>query len=230
MRTKIIFYPRYVAEFQAATMHLTIEEEGFYNRVLDFLYMNDNKLPDDKWGKLLRIPAVRRSHLVLVLEEFCDLYDGNWRHKRVEYEISKITEKSSKAKKSAESRWEFGKSGGVQMQSERNANAKRTVCYSESESDIDNTIMSEKAKKRFDSCFSFEQFWSLYSKKTGKAKTEIKYSTIKEKERILIKEKLPNYIKATPEVKFRKDPLTYLNGSHWEDEIIVKPKEDVYYE
>ena len=35
-------------------------------------------------------------------------------------------------------------------------------------------------------------------------------------------ETLPNYIKSTPDPKFRKNPLTYLNNKTWEDEYTTK--------
>ncbi|MFN9902044.1 MAG: hypothetical protein ACK55Z_25340, partial [bacterium] len=35
----------------------------------------------------------------------------------------------------------------------------------------------------------------------------------------MIYEQAKKYIKSTPDVKFRKNPLTWLNGKCWEDEI-----------
>lgn len=68
--------------------------------------------------------------------------------------------------------------------------------------------------------FSFYDFWNAYSKKTGRVKCEKKYKSIKEADREKIKDHVPLYVQSTPDPKFRKDPLTYLNGRHWEDEII----------
>jgi hypothetical protein len=45
-------------------------------------------------------------------------------------------------------------------------------------------------------------------------------------------ETLPHDIKYTPDVKFRKDPITYLNQRTWEDEIylprIIQTKENPF--
>lgn len=46
-----------------------------------------------------------------------------------------------------------------------------------------------------------------------------KYARISEEERAAIREKLPGYIAATPDVQFRKNPQTWLNGRCWEDEL-----------
>jgi len=66
---------------------------------------------------------------------------------------------------------------------------------------------------------SFEKFWDMYQKKDGKSKCLSKFAKLKQTEIDKIFETLPTYIKNTPDVKYRKNPLTYLNGKHWEDEI-----------
>jgi hypothetical protein len=70
--------------------------------------------------------------------------------------------------------------------------------------------------------YPFEDFWNLYDKKRGRADAERKYSklTFSEKEKIF--ETLPAYVASTPDPQYRKDPETYLNGKHWNDEIIIK--------
>lgn len=68
----------------------------------------------------------------------------------------------------------------------------------------------------------FNLFWSAYDKKTGKTKVKQKFDKLKEQEIVKIMEHVPKYIESTPDKNFRKDPLTYLNGKHWEDEIIQR--------
>ena len=80
----------------------------------------------------------------------------------------------------------------------------------------------EKEKEKEKVNIEFDLFWGLYDKKVGKEKTLTKFSKLKVCEVKKIMLVLPNYIKSTPEKKFRKDPLTYLNGKHWEDEIEIK--------
>lgn len=66
----------------------------------------------------------------------------------------------------------------------------------------------------------FDRFWTLYNKKVGRSKTEKKFKSLPKAEKEAILLALPAYVKSTPDVKFRKDPLTYLNNRSWEDEII----------
>lgn len=76
--------------------------------------------------------------------------------------------------------------------------------------------------------FDFEKFWSLYGKPVDKQRCLKKWSKLKESDKEKIFLSLPGYVASTQEVKFRKNPLTYLNGSNWNDEI--KPiNENVIY-
>lgn len=65
----------------------------------------------------------------------------------------------------------------------------------------------------------FLNFWNLYGKKADKAKCEQKWKRLKPEEKTAIFKTLPDYIKSTPDSTYRKNPLTYLNGKCWEDDI-----------
>ena len=71
---------------------------------------------------------------------------------------------------------------------------------------------------------SFEIFWNLYDKKVDRKKSFDKWKSLKQPERDEIIEKTPDYVKANPEIKYRKNPVTFFNNRSWEDEIIHKPK------
>lgn len=66
----------------------------------------------------------------------------------------------------------------------------------------------------------FEKFWDLYNKKVDSKKCKDKFIKLSKNEIDNIFEKLPLYIQATPEIQYRKNPLTWLNGKCWEDSII----------
>ena len=73
---------------------------------------------------------------------------------------------------------------------------------------------TEEEKERL-----FNVFWDLYDKKVDKSKTEKKFLSfdIELMEKIILI--LPEYVKSKPDPQFRKNPLTYLNGECWNDEI-----------
>jgi hypothetical protein len=68
----------------------------------------------------------------------------------------------------------------------------------------------------------FTSWWSLYNKKTGKEKTQAKWLKLSIEEINKCLDVVSDYVKSTPDKQFRKDPTTYLNGKHWNDEIIFK--------
>lgn len=83
------------------------------------------------------------------------------------------------------------------------------------------TDKNDKNVKKETPTVEFEEFWNLYDKKTcDKKKTFSRWKKLTEKEKKLIFETLPAYIKSTPVKQYRKNPLTYLNSSGWEHEII----------
>lgn len=67
----------------------------------------------------------------------------------------------------------------------------------------------------------FEKFWNLYGKDIQKDKcySEWKFINTIDKDKII--KTLPLYIESTPEVQFRKHPITYLRNKAWLDEIFI---------
>jgi len=68
---------------------------------------------------------------------------------------------------------------------------------------------------------SFEDFWNLYDKKQDRPKCESKWKKIKQAAREKIMEHLELYVRSTPDIQYRKNPITYLNNESWNDEIII---------
>ena len=77
-------------------------------------------------------------------------------------------------------------------------------------------------ESKSESVLPFEVFWMMYQKKTDKKACEKAYARIPERERIKIKQHLPRYVESTPEVRYRKNPLTYLHRECWNDEIVTQ--------
>ncbi len=66
--------------------------------------------------------------------------------------------------------------------------------------------------------FPFADFWQAYGKKEDKHKCEQRWNTLTAPERQAALAHVPGYVAATPEKRYRKNPLTYLNGKCWQDE------------
>lgn len=78
-----------------------------------------------------------------------------------------------------------------------------------------------KPNPNINTIYSFDEFWNAYGKKVDRAKCERMYAKVKEDDRAKIKQHVPQYVASTPEVQYRKNPQTYLNGKCWNDEIIA---------
>lgn len=68
----------------------------------------------------------------------------------------------------------------------------------------------------------FEEWWIAYNKKRGRKKAEAKWNKLSLDDKVACMNATPNYVASTPDPVYRKDPLTYLNGECWNDEIIQK--------
>jgi hypothetical protein len=66
---------------------------------------------------------------------------------------------------------------------------------------------------------SFEWFWNTYEKKIDKTKCEKKFEKLTFEQKEKIKLILPLYLKTITDKQFQKNPLTWLNGECWNDEI-----------
>ena len=67
----------------------------------------------------------------------------------------------------------------------------------------------------------FEVFWHKYAKKQDSKKCLEKWMKLTDAEISQALDKVDAYVASTPDVQFRKNPLTWLNGKCWNDEIIL---------
>ena len=63
----------------------------------------------------------------------------------------------------------------------------------------------------------FSVFWDKYSKKVDSKKCKEKFLKLSDLEIKKILEVVDSYVISTPDEKYRKNPLTWLNGKCWED-------------
>jgi len=87
-----------------------------------------------------------------------------------------------------------------------------------------NTIKERKGKenKEKETKYHFDDFWNLYDKKRGKHKCESKFNRLSETDKKNIFDHVPGYKLETPDLKYRKNPETYLNSRLWEDDTPQK--------
>jgi hypothetical protein len=69
---------------------------------------------------------------------------------------------------------------------------------------------------------TFDIFWDAYGKKVGAKKSRAKWEALPLATRQLALARLPAYVEAWPDTQYRKDPMTWLNGECWNDDIIPR--------
>jgi hypothetical protein len=79
---------------------------------------------------------------------------------------------------------------------------------------VNDSVNDNEIKKNY-----FEQFWNLYDKKVERKSCYNKFIKLDLKVIEKIINVVPFYVKSTPEVKYRKNPETWINGECWNDEI-----------
>lgn len=214
------YYTFHPKDYISKTHFLEPMEDLAYRRMLDYIYLNECHLPDDISDIAKKINM--RTHtdsIANVLREFFELSDDGYMNDRAEQEIAKYQEKSDKARKSANARWKKkpAKVDATKDKCERIANAKQK----QYEGNANQEPLTTNHEPLTNINIPFDEFWDLYDYKKGKkSKVETKWKSLKDSDRIAIIENIPSYKLSTPDKRFRKQPLVYLNNEAWLDEIV----------
>ena len=224
------YYTFHPKDYMSKTNFLQPLEDLAYRRMLDYQYLNESPLPTDLDEIAMLINM--RSHsdsIAVVLRYFFELTEDGYINDRAEQEIAKYQEKSEKARKSANARWKkkSPKPSKDEGLSDDDANALQTDCEGNAnhkpltinQEPLTNTNTNGDDEKTLN--IPFYVFWKAYAKSVAKDKCEAKWKSLSDKVREEIMQHLPAYVASTPTKKFRKDPMTYLNGKGWLDDIIV---------
>jgi uncharacterized protein YdaU (DUF1376 family) len=125
------YYEHNIGDYRKDTSHLSLLEHGIYRQLIDTYYLSESPLTSDL-DKLMRTHSIRNTEEMLsfsnVLNDFFELTEEGYIHKRCDDVIAKYHGKSDKARASANARW-ANKDKGVDAnakptQSEGNANHK----------------------------------------------------------------------------------------------------------
>lgn len=119
------YMPLFVAEYLADTAHLTAAEHGAYLMLIMNYWQRGKALPaeDRKLARIARMSDAEWADARDTLAEFFHEEEGEWRHKRIERELSVAAEKSAKAKASARASVESRKANVERPLNERSTDA-----------------------------------------------------------------------------------------------------------
>lgn len=203
--TSLPYMQLYTSDYLADTAHLTTVEHGAYLLLL-MNYWQRGKPLDNTDGRLAhvaRLSAEEWKAVEPILAEFFTIQDNIWTQARIERDLDKIRQKSSKLAAN-------GSIGG----SKKQANAKQMPIYEEEEEDEEE---DEDNKNTIDSLFDI--FWNKYPRKTAKGAARKAWLVAKKKasyDKIIIA--AANYADdPNRDPAFTAHASTWLNQERWLD-------------
>jgi uncharacterized protein YdaU (DUF1376 family) len=120
------YYERHIGDYLKDTAHLSLLEHGIYTRLLDVYYTRECPIPKAEVSRLIGARTKdERTALDSVLLEFFREAGDTYVQDRCDREIRKFADKSGKAKRSAEARWNAQRSHS-DGNADASANAMRT--------------------------------------------------------------------------------------------------------
>lgn len=192
-----------------------MEGVGCYWCIVEMLYEQGGEIPLE----YERIAFVLRTDVNVIRNVINDFNlfifdDGILSSESILKRISERSGKSAKARESINKRWE---------KIRENTNVSKNDTNVPKSDTIKERKVKEIKEKDINTVFEFYpfiEFWNDYDKKIDSKKCQAKWSRISAADRKLIKEYLPKYKLSTPDITFRKHPITFLNNSCWLDAII----------
>src|SRR5690606_8792024 len=94
------YYPRYPAHYVSKTLHLTMEQDGAYTRLMDWMYMNNaTAIPAERVFVIARAskPSEKRA-VKAVLAEFFSETETGYENERVSAEIERAAPRVNAAR------------------------------------------------------------------------------------------------------------------------------------
>lgn len=235
-----IWMPLYIGDYLADTTRLTTEQHGAY-LLLIMDYWKSGRLPDNDQVlcQITRMKPDAWSNARAMLEKFFSIENGLWIHYRIEREMESAIEnkqkKVEKAQKAAQARWSKEPENAPSITTS-NAHAMpenmlvQCPSPSPSPSPLSSSAPSPSSSKNLirkksptkDLPDGFDEFYETFDKKVQRLDAEKSWRRINPNADLVhtIIESARDYVRATPDKKYRKNPATWLNGQCWNDEVI----------
>lgn len=214
------YFPMYPSDFEAKTSHLTLEEDGAYNRLLRLCWMTPGcSLPDDPaWiARRMRVDMATFERVVApLLAEFFYRADGrviNARLAEISYETYERHTKRVNA----------GKKGGrptkaLKSNEMTRSNAKAMPKQPEPEPEVKKEI-GKPISRAPD---GFEEFWSSVPRKVAKPMAQKAYAkALQHTDARTLIAAMRRYAESRigQDPQYTAHPATWLNAGRWADEI-----------
>lgn len=209
----IPYIPLYVADYEADTAHLSLEEDGAYLRLLRLCWRTPGcSVPDDpRWiMRKMRVSADDYYRVVEpLIDEFFTRGMGRVFSARLQREEERIKETSKK-------RSEAGLKGGRPAKSLKNNETTKSRAKAK-QKHLKPELELEPDKEE-----SFDAFWKVWPNKNGKADAIAAFSKLESEDRASATGLASGWFSAWRKKHPDASPIlpaTYLRKRRWEDEF-----------
>jgi uncharacterized protein YdaU (DUF1376 family) len=221
------YFPMFPTDFEAKTSHLTLAEDGAYNRLLRLMWMMPGcSLPDDdKWiMRRMRVDQATFDDVVLiVIDEFCTRENGRVSN-------AKLTRVFAASNEAHQKRVSAGSKGGKAKSLNTNDSPSSIAQAKPKQPEPEPEPYKERESK--DSCAlsviiadesdkAFAEFWTHYPRKIGKAAASKAFAKAAKKHKtddILFGLSQQIDTMKSKEQQFIPHAATWLNAERWTDE------------
>jgi uncharacterized protein YdaU (DUF1376 family) len=94
-----IWMPWYPSDYLKRTMHLSLEEDAFYRRAIDLLWINNSLTTNlERLKRTLRVTDDEWNRCKWIMEEFFEIKNESYTQSRIEEEKEKIETRAKKAR------------------------------------------------------------------------------------------------------------------------------------
>jgi len=217
------YFPMYPTDFEAKTSHLTLIEDGAYNRLLRLCWMTPGcSLPDDEAWIMRRVRARTDDEIAavrIVLAEFFQLENGRLHQ-------AKLTRIWREAHDAHQRRVNAGSSGGkskaLKIKETMPSNATAKPKQPEPEPDIreDTNVSSWRKSSPLE---GFDAFWEIWPSKINKDAARRAWKKMSlESRRLAYRAVRDGWFERWRQGSPDANPIhasSFLNGKRWEDQI-----------
>lgn len=214
----IPYFPMYPDDFEADTAHLSLAEDGAYNRLLRLCWRTPTcKIPSDRTWIFRRVRASSdedKAVVEVIISEFFKKKSGKIFSPR-------LLEEYEKAHAAHERRVSAGSKGGrpksLKTKDADQSNAKAMPKQPEPEPDIE--ANASKKNSRF---LGFDEFWAIWPNKTAKPSAKVAWGRLSLENKRLAFSAIrngwyENWARAHPDAN-KIGPVRFIKDERWSDE------------
>ena len=131
--------PLYIADYLADTRRLTLAEHGAY-MLLIMEYWRNGGIPNDD-VKIARIIGINLKEWMQIKPSIQEFFDDGWKHKRIDAELAKHVDISTRRAAAANKRWQSKSNANAYASA--SANDMRSQSQSQLDTNVSNIITPE---------------------------------------------------------------------------------------